>query len=118
MKTSNNNELLAPKPFYNILLRFIMFYNKILGRCNMAQAVINLTEHEDRILNIVKGKYGVKNKSDAIKIVIEKFEEEFLEPQIKPEYLKKLEKIHKGKYLKFNSVEELRASIEKRSKHV
>jgi len=33
--------------------------------------------------------------------------------KIKPEYLKKLEKIRKGKYHKFNTVAELRKAIEK-----
>jgi len=30
------------------------------------------------------------------------------EPEIRPEYLKKLKKISKGKHIKFNSIEELR----------
>jgi hypothetical protein len=33
---------------------------------------------------------------------------------IKPEYLAKLAKLRKGKYMKFNSVDELRKSIEQR----
>lgn len=78
----------------------------------MTQAIVSFGEHEDRVLTIVKGKYGFKNKSDAVNFVVDKFEEEFLEPEIRPEYLKKLEKIRKGKYIKFNSVEELRKSIE------
>ena len=44
----------------------------------MVQAIINLGEHEDRILNILKGKFGLKNKSDAVNLVIEKYGEEFL----------------------------------------
>jgi len=35
------------------------------------------------------------------------------EKEVKPEYLKKLEKIRKGKYHKFNTIAELRKSIEK-----
>lgn len=35
------------------------------------------------------------------------------EKEVKPEYLKKLEKIRKGKYHKFNTVAELRKAIEK-----
>ena len=74
----------------------------------MVQAIIDLKERQNRVLNIVKGKYGLRNKSDAINLVISKFEEEFLEPELRPEYVKKLQKIRKGKYIKFNSVEELR----------
>lgn len=78
----------------------------------MVQAIINLDEHEARILNIVKGKYGLKNKSEAINLVIDKFEEEHLEPRLRPEYKKKLLKLDKGKFKKFSSIEELRKEIE------
>lgn len=78
----------------------------------MAQAVINLGEYEDRILMIVKGKFGFKNKSDAVNFVIDKFEEEFLEPELKPEYVEKLRKIKEGKGTRFKSIEELRKHIE------
>ena len=78
----------------------------------MAQALIKLGEREDRVLTIVKGKYGLKNKSDAVNFVINQFEEEMLEPKIRPEYLKKLEKIRKQKGIRFKSVRELRDLIE------
>lgn len=65
----------------------------------MVQAIINLEEHKDRVLTIVKGKYGLKNKSQAINFVIGKFEEELLEPELRPEYKDKLAKIMKGKHL-------------------
>lgn len=78
----------------------------------MAQAVINLGEYEDRILTIVKGKFGFKNKSDAVNFVIDKFEEEFLEPELKPEYVEKLRKIKEEKGTRFKSIEELRKHIE------
>ena len=74
----------------------------------MAQAVVTFGEHEDRVLTILKGKFGFKNKSDAVNFVIDRYEEEFLEPELRPEYAAKLEKIRKGKYIKFNSIDELR----------
>ena len=77
-------------------------------RDNMVQAVINIKERANRILNIVKAKYGFKDKSQAIEHVIEQYESNFLEPELRPEYIKKLEKIKKGKYTRFKSVEELR----------
>ncbi len=78
----------------------------------MVQAIVNLGDHEDRILTIVKGKYGLNNKSDAVNLVINKFEHECLEVELRPEYAEKLEKIQKGKYHKFDSVAKLRKSIE------
>lgn len=78
----------------------------------MTQAIVELGEHEDRVLNIVKGKYGFRNKSDAVNFVIAKFEEELLEPELRPEYADKLGKALSQKGTKFKSVEALRKSIE------
>lgn len=74
----------------------------------MTQNIINISKEEDRILNIVKAKYGLKNKSEAIAIIAKIYEESFLEPELRPEYIEKLEKIRKGKYIKFSSIDELR----------
>lgn len=61
----------------------------------MVQAVVTLNEHENRILNIIKGKYGLKNKSEAISVVISEYEKELLEPELRPEYVEKLKKREK-----------------------
>lgn len=73
----------------------------------MVQNIINIGEKEDRILNIVKAKFGLKNKSEAISFITNVYQDSFLEPELRPEYIEKLGKIRKGKYIKFNSVEEL-----------
>jgi len=78
----------------------------------MVQAIITLNEHEDRVLNIVKGKFGLKNKSEAVNLVIEKYGEEILEPELRPEYVEKLQKIKKQKGIRFKSINDLRQSIE------
>ncbi|MAF34371.1 antitoxin [Candidatus Woesearchaeota archaeon] len=78
----------------------------------MAQALIKLGEREDRVLTIVKGKFGFKNKSDAVNFVIEKYEEELLEPELRPEYLKKTKEIMKEKGKRYRTIDELRKDIE------
>jgi len=79
----------------------------------MVQSIIDINENEDRILNIVKAKFGLKNKSQAVALVAKIYADSFLEPELRPEYIKKLQKIEKeGKFISFNSIEELRASIE------
>lgn len=65
----------------------------------MVQAVINITENTNRVLNIVKAKFGLRDKSQAINIVVDEYEENFLEPQLRPEYKNKLAKIMKTKHL-------------------
>ena len=74
----------------------------------MVKAIININEHTNRLLNILKAKYGLKDKSQAIDKMAEQYEEEILEPELKPEYVEKIKKIRKGKYHKFSSIEELR----------
>jgi hypothetical protein len=79
----------------------------------MVQALINITEHSNRVLNIVKAKYGLKDKSEAINIMAEQYEEDILEPELKPSYIKKAMKIHKQKGIKVGTLEDLRRMIER-----
>ena len=61
----------------------------------MVQAIINLSEHENRVLNIIKGKFGLRNKSEAISLIIREYERRFLEPELRPEYIEKMRKREK-----------------------
>ncbi|MBI5392895.1 DUF2683 family protein [Candidatus Woesearchaeota archaeon] len=74
----------------------------------MVQTVINIDEHSNRILNIVKAKHGLNDKSQAINLVVREYEECHLEPELRPEYIEKLSKIRKGKYTSFRSIDDLR----------
>ncbi len=80
----------------------------------MAQNIFEVGEKENRVLGIVKAKYGLKNKNQAFNLVIEAFEQELLEPEIRPEYLEKLKKIDKEKGIAFKNIEELKTIIESR----
>jgi ATP-dependent RNA circularization protein (DNA/RNA ligase family) len=57
--------------------------------------MVQISEKANRILNIVKAKYALKDKSQAINKMAEEFGEALLEPQLRPEYVKKLRKIEK-----------------------
>lgn len=57
--------------------------------------MIQISEKANRVLNIVKAKYALKDKSQAINKMAEEFNELLLEPQLRPEYVKRLEKIEK-----------------------
>ena len=61
----------------------------------MVQALVEIDENTNRVLNVVKAKYGLRDKGEAIQIVVEKYIEEENDPELKPEYLKKLNKIRK-----------------------
>lgn len=77
----------------------------------MVQAIINIEEQTNRILNIVKAKFGLKDKSEAINIMAEQYEKELLEPQLRPEYAQKLNDIKKQKGHHFKNIKELREHI-------
>ncbi len=51
----------------------------------MVQAIIDIEEHTNQILNIVKAKFGLKDKSQAIDMMAEQYEEEVLEPGLRGE---------------------------------
>ncbi|MEK6940549.1 MAG: antitoxin [Nanoarchaeota archaeon] len=65
----------------------------------MVQAVINIDENTNRVLNIVKAKFGLKDKSEAINLVVNEYEQTALEPELRPEYKIKLAKIINGKHI-------------------
>lgn len=75
----------------------------------MVHAMIDIKENTNRVLNIVKAKYGLKDKSEAINIVVQEYEELCLEPELRPEYKKRLVEIVKGKHF---SSEEFRKAVE------
>ena len=74
----------------------------------MVQAMIDISEEVNHILNIVKARYKLKDKSEAISKIVMDCGGNILEPELRPEFLERLEKIRKGKYIKFNSIDELR----------
>ena len=67
----------------------------------MVKSMINLNEEENRVINVVKAKYGLKDKSQALSIIVRRFEECELEPELRPEFIKELEEVRKkGKFVK------------------
>ena len=79
----------------------------------MVQAMINIDERSNRVLNIIKAKYGFKDKSQTIDFVMSNYEENFLEPELRPEFVKRMLDIERnGKFRQYSSVDELRRDIE------
>jgi len=66
----------------------------------MVQAMIQISDEANQILNIVKARYGLKDKSDAIEKVVIEFGEDFLEPQLRPEFIQKMKERQKEKKIK------------------
>lgn len=74
---------------------------------HMKQARVKISDRTNQVLNIIKAKYNLKDKSAAIELVVAKFESDVLEPELKPEYIEKMERIHKEKPVFVGTVNEL-----------
>ncbi|MFH1100615.1 MAG: DUF2683 family protein [Methanobacteriota archaeon] len=74
----------------------------------MVQAIINIEDKTNRILNILKAKYGLKDKSKAIDLMAQQYEEEILEPELRPEYIKKAKKIQKEKAIPIGTINDMK----------
>lgn len=78
----------------------------------MVQAMVEIPERANQILNIVKAKHNLRTKSDAISLVVMDYGAKILEPELKPKYLKKLSKLKKETGISFKSISDLRKIIE------
>jgi len=71
------------------------------GGYNMVLARIELNEYTNKVLNVIKAKYDLKDKSEAINKFAEMYGEDYVEFEVKEEYLKKLIKIGKDHIKKY-----------------
>ena len=78
----------------------------------MVQAMIEIPEEVNHVVNIVKAKYKLKTKSDAISHIVAEYGTQLLEPELRPEYIKKLDTLEKEKGIPFKSISQLRKIIE------
>lgn len=65
----------------------------------MVSAMVNISNEANQVLNIVKAKYNLKDKSQAINKVVLDYSQELLDLKLRPEYAVKLNKIMKGHHL-------------------
>ena len=56
----------------------------------MVKAIVTIDERTNRIINIVKAKYGLKDKSQAINLMAQQYEECIMEPELRPEFIESL----------------------------
>jgi len=75
----------------------------------MVQAIIRISDESNQVLNIVKAKYGLKDKSEAIDLMAKHYQETLLEPELRPAYVKQALKISKEKPIRVGGAAALRA---------
>ncbi len=59
----------------------------------MVQALVEIDENTNRVLNVVKAKYALKDKGQAIQLVVLKYIEEENEPELRPEFIERMKQI-------------------------
>jgi len=66
----------------------------------MVQALITLGENTNRVLNIVKARYNLKDKGEAIEVIVDRYIEQEAEPELRPEFIEKIKQIQKQKSIR------------------
>lgn len=74
-----------------------MMYTSNIGDVYMVKAMIKISEQANQILNIVKARNNLKDKSQAIEYVTLCYGEELLEPKIRPEFIEEMKRVQNEK---------------------
>ncbi len=72
------------------------------------KALLDIPEEINQTLNIVKAQHKLKNKVEAISLVVNTYKEEHMEPELRPEFVEKILKTEHLRGTRFKSVDELR----------
>ena len=73
----------------------------------MPKAVVDLSEHANRIVNVVKARDGLRGKNEAIEAIVAAYEERILDPALRPEFVESLQRVRRGPFRKIRSPAEL-----------
>jgi len=83
----------------------------------MVDARVNLNNYSNRVLAVVKAKYDLNDKSEALNKFVEMYGSNEVEPEVKESYVKKLLKIEEAHFKKYDhrhmSMKELKELFEK-----
>ncbi|MBT5022386.1 DUF2683 family protein [Candidatus Woesearchaeota archaeon] len=68
----------------------------------MVQALVELNQNVNRVLNMIKAKYELKDKGAAIEFVVNEYIEQLDEPDLRPEFIEEMRKAQKEKSIRVN----------------
>ena len=71
----------------------------------MPTAIVQLSNEANHVINIVKAKYDLRDKSEAINALALEYAQEVLEPELKPEYIEKLKTHRTEKTVKVTNLD-------------
>jgi hypothetical protein len=79
----------------------------------MIQARLRISDRTNHVLNIVKAKYNLKDKSAALDKLVAEYEDKILEPQFKPEFIEEVLATEKEPLIgPFKNIEEIEAYLD------
>lgn len=73
----------------------------------MPKSIVDLSEHANRIVNVVKARDGLRGKNEAIEVIVAAYEERILDPALRPEFVENLERVRRGTFRRVRSLAEL-----------
>lgn len=74
----------------------------------MVKAIVEIDDEANRVINILKAQYGLRDKSQAINRLAKEYKEIVLESEFRPEYIRRLLEVQKEPILRVGSAAELR----------
>jgi Protein of unknown function (DUF2683) len=74
----------------------------------MVKAIVEIDEEANKVINLLKAQYGLKDKSQAINKMARQYKEIVLESEFRPEYIRKLVEIQKERIIRVGSTAALR----------
>ena len=72
----------------------------------MVKAIVEIDEEANKVINVLKAQYGLKDKSQAINEMAKQYKVLVLESEVRPEYLKKLDRICKEPIVRIGNVDD------------
>ena len=78
----------------------------------MVQALVTIDQNTNRVLNVIKAKFDLKDKGEAIKVLADQYIAQ-KEPELRPEYVAKMKKqIKENKYIHIGSIKDFEKRYE------
>jgi hypothetical protein len=74
----------------------------------MVKAIVDIDEKANKVINILKAQYGLRDKSQAINEMARQYKEIVLESEFKPEYVRRLMEVQKEPIIRIGSTHDLR----------
>lgn len=74
----------------------------------MVKAIVEIDEDANKVINVLKAQYGLKDKSQAINEMARQYKALVLESRVRPEYLKKLERTRGEPIIRIGDIADFR----------